>query len=139
MFLTFDIQDSSILNYCISTFDGLLAQVYVLILRENSFDKAQVLLQKLTSVANQYVSLLILPYLTFSLNRAHALYYFHCEEYELCIKNLNPAISQCPQNESGSFAGGLAEALVLLAEAYSALDRSVLLALPLFDNSIVAT
>ena len=108
---------------CLTTFNHLIAQAYLSILRDGNADIARLLLQKLTSVANQYVSQLVLPYLNFSLNRALALNCLLCEDFAEAIKHINPAISQCPKFNDKSFAGGLTETLVLLTEAYSTLER----------------
>ncbi len=48
--------------------------------------------------------------------------FFKFSKYADAIKHLNPAVSSGPVI-GGSFASGLSDALVLLAECYSALGR----------------
>ena len=58
----------------------------------------------------------------FEINRAHAMGFFKESKFSNAIKHLNPAVASGPVI-GGSFASGLSDALVLLAECYSALGR----------------
>ena len=61
------------MQQCLSIYDQLFGQVYLMILCENNVESAQLLLQKLSSVAHQYISVDLQSHLSFAFNRAHAL------------------------------------------------------------------
>jgi hypothetical protein len=58
----------------------------------------------------------------FEIHRAHAMGYFKEFKYAYAIKHLNPAVASCPMIGE-LFSSGLSDALVLLAESYSALGK----------------
>ncbi len=58
----------------------------------------------------------------FEIHRAHAMGYFKEFKYAHAIKHLNPAVASCPV-VGGLFSSGLSDALILLAESYSALGK----------------
>ena len=61
------------MQQCLSVYDQLFSQVYLLVLRDSNIESAQLLLQKLSSVVHQYVSVDLQTYLFFAINRANAL------------------------------------------------------------------
>lgn len=63
-----------------------------------------------------------LSFFSFSFGRAIALGYFKLNYFTNAIKYLNRIINSCPQYD-GNFVHGLTDALILLAESYSALSK----------------
>lgn len=61
------------MQQCLSLYDQLFGQIYLMVLNDNNIESAQLLLQKLSNVAHQYVSVDLQSYLSFACNRAHAL------------------------------------------------------------------
>lgn len=61
------------MQQCLSLYDKLFGQIYLMVLNDNNIESAQLLLQKLSNVAHQYVSVDLQSHLSFACNRAHAL------------------------------------------------------------------
>lgn len=96
---------------------------YQKFLLTNEFQSTQLLLRGVSAAIEQKVNnKTIKEILQFEIRRAQAMGYYKESKFSNAIKQLNPAVSSGPVI-GGSFSSGLSDALVLLADCYSALGR----------------
>jgi len=86
------------------------------------FDRTHMLLRGLSVICDRQAGKALRNIIAFEVHRAHALGFYKEFKYMQAIKELNAAIASCPTVGEG-FANSLADALVLLAECYSAIGR----------------
>lgn len=108
-------------------YDSILASkalhtAYLMFLARSDFERGHLVLRGLNAIVEESSSSQLRKITQFEVMRAHALGYFKEGKYTAAIKQLNTAIATCPTIH-GSFVDGLSDALIVLADAYSAIGR----------------